>query len=68
MSKIIQLHPTKRRVWHGLYFISLYDSDQMSQAEAEAKLRRISKQIEQHYDPVLALDLEEDSLNVCDLP
>jgi hypothetical protein len=68
MSKIIQLHTTKRRVWHALYFISLYDSDGMSESQAAQKLRGMAEMIEQRNNGLLVLGLDEDSLNVCDLP
>jgi hypothetical protein len=67
MSKIYRLRPPDRRVWHALYFVSLYDSDGMTEAEAAEKLRRMADQIRYRYEGLLVLDLDEDSLNVCKL-
>jgi hypothetical protein len=48
LSKITRLHPKPpQRVWHGLYFLSLYDSEGMSEDQAAQKLRHLAEQIGQ---------------------
>jgi hypothetical protein len=66
MSDILYLRPKGRRVWHALYFVSLYDSEGITESQAAQKLRRLAGQISERF-PGLHLDLDEDSLNVCPL-
>jgi hypothetical protein len=63
MSNILHLHPKNPQIWHGLYFISLHDPDNLNEGQAAHKLRLLAKAIRLCF-PELELDLDEDSLNV----